>query len=123
MAKKIMIIDDEEDMRIYLETLFKKAGYKTDIAVNGEQALERLDKIRPDLITLDILMPKKSGLKFFKAMREAEKTSGLPVIVISGVSGNDEFFDQNTLGGPTIFLEKPINPETLVTQVRELLGE
>ena len=123
MPRRIMIIDDEEDMRVYMQTLFRKAGYETDTAVNGEDALRRIDEIKPDLITLDILMPQKSGLKFFQALRERHDTKDLPVIVVSGISGHSEFFARESLGGPTIFVEKPIEPDSILSQVRELLGE
>ncbi|MBN2226697.1 MAG: response regulator [candidate division Zixibacteria bacterium] len=123
MPKKILIIDDEEDMRIYLETVFRKAGYATETAVNGDDALARLTEIDPDLITLDILMPQKSGLKFFQALRDELATVNLPVIVVSGVSGHSDFFDPKALGGPTAFMDKPINPDTLLAGVKALLGE
>ena len=123
MARMIMIIDDEEDMRVYMQTLLRKAGYETSTAVNGEDALERIDDIKPDLITLDILMPQKSGLKFFQILRERDDTKGLPVVVVSGISGHGEFFEKETLGGPTVFIEKPIEPGSFLKQVKELLGE
>lgn len=123
MAKKILIIDDEEDMRVYLQTVFRKAGYETDTAVNGEDALAKLPAVKPDLITLDILMPQKSGLKFFEAVRQRDEGKHLPVVVVSGVTGPGDFFDKQSLGGPTIFIEKPIHPETLLGQVQQLLKE
>jgi two-component system alkaline phosphatase synthesis response regulator PhoP len=118
-----MIIDDEEDMRIYLQTLFRKAGFDTEVAVNGEEALAKINEIKPDLITLDILMPQKSGLNFFKSIRENNTTEQIPVIVVSGVTGHQEFFSQEKLGGPTYFVEKPIKPDALLEQVNKLLGE
>jgi len=123
MPKKIMIIDDEEDMRIYLETVFQKAGYATETAINGEDALARLDDITPDLITLDILMPQKSGLKFFQMLRNGTTTANVPVVVVSGVSGHSDFFDKDALGGPTVFMDKPIEPNLLLARAKELLGE
>ncbi len=118
-----MIIDDEEDMRVYLQTLFRKAGYETVTAVNGEDGLRKIREQIPDLITLDILMPQKSGLKFFQALREEEATRHLPVIVVSGVTGHDEFFDKSSLGGPTVFVDKPIEPTSFLKQVEELLNK
>ena len=123
MPKIILIIDDEEDMRIYLETVFRKAGYVTETAVNGDDALVRMADINPDLITLDILMPQKSGLKFFQQLRDAAPTANRPVIVISGVSGHSDFFDKGKLGGPTVFMDKPIEPDTLLAGAKKLLGE
>lgn len=123
MPKKILIIDDEQDMLTYMQTLLRKAGYDTDTAVNGEDALSKLDDGMPDLITLDILMPQKSGLKFFQALRERDDAAKLPVLVVSGISGHSEFFDKSNLGGPTEFVEKPIDPNSFLEQVKQLLGE
>lgn len=122
MSKKIMIIDDEMDMQIYLQTVFKKAGYETVAVSNGLEALEKIQEIQPDLITLDILMPKKSGLNFFQALRAMPNMERIPVIVVSGVSQHSEFFQKDHLGGPTMFVEKPIEPDALLNQVRQLLG-
>jgi len=123
MPKKIMIIDDEEDMRMYLQTLFRKAGYETDTAANGEEALRRIDEISPDLITLDILMPQRSGLNFFESIRRRPDSKELPVVVVSGVTGHSDFFDKEKLGGLTVFVEKPIKPDSLLAMVKELLKE
>jgi len=123
MSKNILIIDDEEDMQIYLETLLQKAGYETKIAVNGEEGLKTLENFVPDLITLDILMPKKSGLNFFKSIRENKKLNKIPVVVVSGVTAYNEFFRDEKNVGPTEFAEKPIVPESFLHQVKNLLGE
>jgi CheY-like chemotaxis protein len=123
MARKVLIIDDEEDMRIYLQTLFRKAGYETATAINGEEALEQMNRQQPDFVTLDILMPKKSGLNFYRALRSGEKHKNLPVVVLSGISGHREFFDETADSGPSIFIEKPIEPESFLKKVAEFLGE
>ncbi len=123
MSKKIMIIDDEEDMRTFLETLFRKAGYETEAAVNGDEAMRQLENWAPDLITLDILMPKKSGISFFQVIRENERLKAVPVIVLSGVTRHSEFFGEEAHAGPTEFIEKPVAPDALLAKAKELLGE
>ncbi len=123
MSKNILIIDDEEDMRTFLETLFRKAGYETQSAVNGDEAMRQLENGVPDLITLDILMPKKSGISFFQAIREEGRLKSVPVIVLSGVTRHSEFFGPEARTGPTEFVEKPVAPDVLLSKARELLGE
>ena len=123
MGKKILIIDDEEDMRVYLETLFKKAGYETGTAVNGDEANDKINSFQPDLITLDILMPRKSGLNFFQSVRSNSSTKNIPIVVLSGLSGHKEFFEDESQIGPTIFVEKPIEPDSFLENVRRMLGE
>ncbi len=121
MAKQILIIDDEEDMQIFLQTLFAKHGYETISAINGEEALTHLENSQPDLITLDILMPKRSGLSFFHEIRKREHLKAVPVVVLSGVTRHNEFFGDDIEVGPTEFVEKPIEPEALLTIVNRML--
>lgn len=123
MPKKILIVDDELDMRIFLETLFKKGGYVTETADNGEEALRQLANNRPDLITLDILMPKKSGLSFYKAISRDDNLQKIPVIVLSGVTRHAEFFEGDSREGPTEHIEKPVTPEKLLGAAKRLLGD
>ncbi|MCK5124649.1 MAG: response regulator [candidate division Zixibacteria bacterium] len=123
MPKKILIIDDEADMRIFLETLFKKAGYETEVAENGDEALQQLENSCPDLITLDILMPKKSGVSFFKTICSMDKLKDLPVIVLSGVTKHSEFFGEMKRNGQTEFIEKPVKPEVILEHTQRMLGE
>ena len=123
MVKKILIIDDEKDMRIFLETLFRKGGFETKAAVNGEEALRHLEEFSPDLITLDILMPKKSGLSFFYVIKQDNRMKSIPIIVLSGVTRHNEFFNKSEFEGPVEFIEKPVEPDTLLGLARQLLGE
>lgn len=123
MPKKILIIDDELDMRIFLETLFKKGGYETETAENGDEALRQITTARPDLITLDILMPKKSGLSFYEAIRKDEQLQSIPIIVLSGVTKHSEFFEGDNRVGPTEHIEKPVKPDRLLAAAKKLLGD
>ena len=73
MAKKVLIIDDEQDMRVYLEALFRKAGYETETASDGEEGVRLAEAHRPDLITLDVLMPRKWGSRPIEAAGTPKK--------------------------------------------------
>ena len=117
MAKKVLIIDDEKDMRVYLEALFRKEGYETESAENGDEGVWLAEANRPDLITLDILMPKKSGL------RTSDTTKGIPIIVLTGLTRLDDFFgDLGDLPQPDALVEKPIEREAFVKEVERLVG-
>jgi CheY-like chemotaxis protein len=125
MAKKVLIIDDEKDMQTYLGTLFRKAGYETDTAPNGEEGLKLAKTFGPDLITLDIMMPKKSGLKAYHELRTAQETKGIPIIVLTGLTKQEDFFGDNLgeLPRPEAIVEKPIDREKFLEQVRQLMGD
>jgi DNA-binding response OmpR family regulator len=122
MGKKILIIDDEKDMRVYLEALFRKEGFETESATNGEEGLWLAETSRPDLITLDILMPKKSGIKAYRGLRTADATKGIPIIVLTGLTRLDDFFgDLGDLPRPDSLVEKPIDRDTFVAEVKRLV--
>ena len=122
MAKKILIIDDENDMRVYLGTLFRKAGYETETAANGEEGLELAETFQPDLITLDVLMPKGSGVRAYRGLRTSATTRSVPIVVLTGLTRLDDFFgDLGDLPRPDAMVEKPIDRETFLHTVEELL--
>ena len=123
MAKKILIIDDEQDMRVYLEAVFRKAGYETESAADGDEGVWLAEAHRPDLITLDVLMPKKSGVKAYRGLRTSEKTSSIPIIVLTGLTRSDDFFgDFGELPQPEAVVEKPIDRDAFVERVQDLIG-
>jgi len=123
MAKKVLIIDDEKDMRVYLEAVFRKAGYETESAADGDQGVWLAEAHQPDLITLDVLMPKKSGVKAYRGLRTSEKTALIPIIVLTGLTRSDDFLgDFGDLPRPEAVLEKPIEREAFLEKVQELIG-
>ena len=124
MAKTILIIDDEKDMRTYLSTLFQTAGYETRAAVNGEEGLALANESTPDLITLDVLMPKKSGVRAYRELRTGDATKGVPIVILTGLTQQEDFFgdDLGDLKRPDAIVEKPIDRDAFVTQVNELIG-
>ena len=124
MAKKVLIIDDEKDMRTYLGTLFRKAGYETETAPNGEEGFKAAKTFGPNLITLDIMMPKKSGLKAYNELRTSPETKDIPIIVLTGLTKQEDFFGDNLgeLARPEAIVEKPIDREKFLEQVRQLMG-
>ncbi len=123
MAKRVLIIDDEQDMRVYLEALFRKAGFETETASNGEEGVWLAEAHQPDLITLDVLMPRKSGLKAYRGLRNSEKTKSIPIVVLTGLTRLDDFFgDLENLPRPDALVEKPIDREAFLSTVEELVG-
>ncbi|KPJ95469.1 MAG: hypothetical protein AMS18_02800 [Gemmatimonas sp. SG8_17] len=125
MAKKILIIDDEKDMLVYLGTLFRKAGYEAETAPNGEQGLALAKSFGPDLITLDVMMPKKSGLKAYTELRTSPDTKAIPIIVLTGLSKQEDFFGDNLgdLPRPEAIVEKPIDRDDFLKKARQVMGD
>ena len=120
----ILIIDDELDMQIYLRTLFRKAGYETEVAANGEAGVEAAVALRPALITLDLLMPRQSGLLAYSALRTRAETREIPVIILTGLSDHQGLLASLADGvpGPAAVVEKPIQREAFLGIVKEAMG-
>ncbi len=125
MAKKILIVDDESDIRIYLEILFQENGYETECAENGEDAMVKAKAFQPDLISLDIIMPEETGQKFYRELIKDTELRGVPVIICSGVTRYKRLFsrDHKTMPKPFAFVEKPIDRKELMKLVEKALKE
>jgi DNA-binding response OmpR family regulator len=120
--KRILIVDDEQDICTYLSTLFDDHGYSTSSASDGEEALNEVEAEIPDLITLDISMPKKSGIKFYREMRENDPWKSVPIIIVTGISEDFKRFisTRHQVPPPDGYLSKPIEPEEILAMVRKL---
>ena len=125
MASKqtILIIDDEPDTVTYFSSVLEDNGYATVTARNGAEAIERVKQARPDLITLDITMPETSGVRCYRDLRETEAWRTIPVIIITGVSGDFRTFisSRKHVPPPDGYLGKPVDAAELLELVRKLL--
>ncbi|RJP24092.1 MAG: response regulator [Candidatus Omnitrophota bacterium] len=126
----ILVVDDEPDLVTYLTTFFEDNGYATDSAKDGVEAMQKIASEKPDLITLDISIPEKSGVKVYREIKENPALASIPVLVITGVTGyggDSDVFEKflstrKQIPPPEGFIAKPIDREELLGKVRELLG-
>jgi CheY-like chemotaxis protein len=116
MAKKVLIIDDDPEILVYLKELFQDNGFTAVTAANGVEGLTKVRAERPDLITLDMDMPEKGGTLFYAGMRKDEEVRDIPVIVVSGVGPRPPALKK---GVPVI--SKPIDNTKLMQLVEEAL--
>ena len=121
--KRILIVDDEQDIRTYLSTLLGDQGYETIQAKDGEEAMQKIQAGSPDLITLDISMPEKSGIRFFREIKTDDRWKHIPIIVVTGVSEDMKTFisSRHQVPAPEGFVPKPINQEEILDLVHSLL--
>ena len=117
MKKKIMIIDDDPDVVEYLTTVFQDNGYTVCSAREGETGVALAKREKPDLITLDLEMPGEWGPRVYRRLSREEALKNIPVIVISGLSGNEHAIQKAVAS-----LTKPFDREELLGLVREILG-
>jgi CheY-like chemotaxis protein len=120
--KRILIVDDEEDIRTYLSTLLEDQGFQTVQAKDGEEAMKIIQTEPPDLITLDVSMPEKSGVKFFRELKTNDRWKQIPVIIVTGVSEDFKGFisSRHQIPAPEGFVAKPISPEEILNLARKL---
>ncbi|MFH1763701.1 MAG: response regulator [Gemmatimonadota bacterium] len=123
-VKTILVVDDDPDARDFFITVLEDNGYATVWARDGNEALARLEEKIPDLVTLDVTMPEKSGVGVYRKLREEEAYKSVPVIIITGVSDDFKHFisSRRKIPPPEGYLSKPIEPEEFVRLVGELVG-
>ena len=121
--KKILIIDDEEDVRTYLSTFFTDNGLSVISAIDGKEGIQKAVAEKPDLITLDVSMPEESGVRALRDLQNNEVTKNIPVIIVTGVSTDIKRFieSRKQVHPPEGFFEKPIDRDKLLKKVKELL--
>jgi CheY-like chemotaxis protein len=119
-AKTILIVDDSPTIRKLISLKLQKCGHETVCAVDGVDALEKINELVPDLVLLDITMPRMDGYQTCKLIRSNEATKDVPVVMISGKDG---FFDKvrGKMAGTSNYITKPFGPETLMRTVNEYL--
>ena len=148
MAKQVLIIDDDQNTVKYLSVVLSEHGYDPAAAYDGSEGLQKVKQAKPDLIVLDVMMPKKTGFVLFKQLKKDEQYQDIPVLMLTGVSGaleemeshKDETFEkpydslrealkkqirelrEEGLVRPEMFVDKPVDPDSFITKIQELIG-
>jgi DNA-binding response OmpR family regulator len=121
MTKRVLIIDDEPNIVISLEFLLKRAGLEVRVARDGEAGLSKLRELRPDLVVLDVMMPKLDGFEVLKAVRADPAIADTRVLMLTAKTREAE--QQRGLAlGADAYMAKPFSTHELVDQVMALLG-
>jgi len=130
ITKKILIVDDELDVRIYVGTLLETSGYEPISARNGREGLLKAKQVSPDLIILDVMMPQAGGVSMYRELKADRQLREIPVIMLTGVV--EKSFShylkmlrlkiEDSIPQPNAYLEKPLDHEKLLELVREIIG-
>jgi CheY-like chemotaxis protein len=118
---KILVVEDDEDIVEVMKIALEARGYEVSVALNGEEALDKGGKVKPDIILLDLMIPKIDGHNVNLKLKENPDTAGIPVIVITGKGNLKELLDLRE--GVTIsgYLEKPVPIKVIVQKIEEVL--
>ena len=128
--KKVILVDDEEDIILYFQTALEDAGYEALTASNVPEGLQLIRREKPDLVCLDILMPRESGMSLYQKLKNDPELGKIPVLITSGLSLAKELKDIDyrrlpdgtELPEPEGIAEKPITAPQFLAKVRGIIG-
>lgn len=130
MSKKVLVVDDDQDVRSFVVTVLEENQYSPLVAKDGVEGLEVIQNEKPDLVILDVLMPRGSGIRLYRKIKTDEQLNQIPVIMFTGIALRSFLKSQKALDEfgtdevpkPDIYLEKPVEPEELVQAIKKKLG-
>jgi len=148
MAKQVLIVDDDKNAVKYLSAVLSDNGYDPVAAYDGSEGMKKVEAAKPDLIVLDVMMPKKTGFVLFKQLKQDKRYKEIPILMLTAVSGvleeleehKEETFErpydslreslkkkiqemrEEGLVRPEMFVDKPVESDSFIAKVRELIG-
>jgi CheY-like chemotaxis protein len=149
MAKKVLVIDDDPNVLKFLSLALEENGYAPLCAEDGMEGLEKVKSENPDLIILDVMMPKRTGFVLFRQLRKSSEYKDIPVMMLTAVADSlreqdakkegtfDAPYDElreslrkaiqkmreEGLDKPEMFVDKPIDPDDVIAKIKELIGD
>jgi len=121
MSNRILIADDEQNIVISLEFLMKREGFQVSVASDGEEALARIREDKPDLVLLDVMMPKKTGFEVCQEVKSDAALQGVKILMLTA-KGRDTEVAKGLAMGADAYMTKPFSTRELVAKVKSLLG-
>lgn len=115
----ILIVDDSATNQILMEAILKEEGYETLTAFGAREAFKIIEKQKPTLVVLDLMMPEVNGFDFLKQIKSIEKYSGIPIVVVSAINSNETAEECLTLGAK-YFFSKPIEIPLFLKKIKHI---
>lgn len=123
MAKKILLVEDEEIVIDLLQRKLTSEGYKVLVAKDGEEGLKMMKEAKPDLVLLDIIMPKKGGFEVMEEMQEDPELKKIPVVIISNSGQPVELDRAKELGAKDWLIKTQFDPQEVIVKVVRQIGK
>ncbi len=114
MAKKILVVDDEKDIVEFMSSFLEDNGYQVNSAGNGVDAMESIEKDRPDLILLDLQMPEETGTGLYRKLRNKKELREIPIIIVSGLAGRNIAVSKTV-----VVLDKPLDQAVILKEIEK----
>jgi DNA-binding response OmpR family regulator len=121
VAYRILIAEDEPSIVISIEFLMREAGYDVTVASNGTDAIDLAEKLQPDLVVLDVMLPEVNGFEVCRRIREGRATQGVRVLMLTA-HGRESEMEKGLAAGANAYMTKPFSTKELVDTVADLLG-
>ena len=122
MSKKVLIADDEPNIVVSLEFLMKREGHQVSVARDGAAALEAIRRDKPDLVLLDVMMPRLTGFEVCQSVRADESLAGVKILMLTA-KGRDTDLAQGLGVGADAYMTKPFSTKELAAKVRQMLAD
>ncbi|MNC31361.1 Transcriptional regulatory protein YycF [compost metagenome] len=122
MSKTVLIADDEPNIVISLEFLLEQDGYQVQVVHDGQQALEAIQRLPPDLVLLDVMMPNLSGYDLCQKIRENPAWQHMRIVMLTA-KGREVEVSKGLALGADAYITKPFSTQELLAQVRDLLAD
>jgi two-component system alkaline phosphatase synthesis response regulator PhoP len=117
---KILVAEDERDIRELIGFTLRYAGFEVELAINGIEAIEKAAAMQPDLVILDVRMPRMTGYEACRKLKEDPVTAEIPIVFLSA-KGQEIEIEQGLASGALEYIVKPFAPDELASQVRDIL--
>lgn len=122
MSKKtILIVEDEKGMREALRDSFEGADYEVEVAADGEEALDKITKVKADVVLLDIILPKKDGFEVLEEMKKMEKVKDIPVVLCTNLSQSEDIQRALDAGATTYLVKANYSLPEIIDKVEKVL--
>ncbi len=130
MKKKVLVVDDDPDARLFNITVVEESNYTPLEAADGEEGLKLVKQEKPDLVILDVFMPRQTGIRLYRELKTDKRFKDIHIIMLSGIAKKTFLRSQKALtefGGqevpePEAYLEKPVEPEELMQTLKQILA-
>ena len=123
MSKRIVLADDEQFITIAYKDGLTRAGFTVVVAHDGAEALDAVRREKPDLVLLDLIMPKMTGFEVLKTLKADTSTANIPVVILSNLSQATDEAEVQKLGATDFLVKSDLSLEELVQRINTLLGQ
>ncbi len=118
---KILVVEDDKFLREMVTRKLNKEGYDVSQAVDGEEGLQRMEEIEPDLVLLDLIMPNMGGFEFLEKIQDKPKMSEVPIVILSNLGQKSEVEKGLDLGAEDFLIKAHFTPKEIIKKVKEVL--